>query len=106
MASATPLLIERVRAESGLTQAELARRAGIPRSVLNVYIHGKREPSAEMLNRLVAAAGCHLEVKRIPPPVDPARAGRILEQVLDLAAALPYRPRAANEYPPLASAIG
>jgi len=35
------------------------------------------------------------------PPVDPERAGRILNQVLGLAEALPYRPRAEMSYPPL-----
>jgi hypothetical protein len=35
------------------------------------------------------------------PPVDPERAGRILVQVLGLAEALPFRPRAELSYPPL-----
>ncbi len=42
---------------SGLTQAELARRAGMPRSVLNVYLHGHREPGADTLARLAAGGG-------------------------------------------------
>lgn len=106
MASHTAELIAQVRRDAGLSQAELARRAGIPRSVMNVYEHGHREPSAEMLTKLLAAAGYRLAVEPVKPPVDPSRAGRILEQVLGLAEALPYRPGALNEYPPLAASIG
>jgi hypothetical protein len=38
-----------------------------------------------------------------PSAEDPAteHAGRVLSQVLDLAASLPYRPRPKLEYPPL-----
>jgi transcriptional regulator with XRE-family HTH domain len=94
-------LLTGVLAESGLTQAELARRAGIPRSVLNAYLKGRREPGADALLRIAAAGGVKLGVERRKPPVDPERAGRILNQVLGLAEALPYRPRAEMAYPPL-----
>lgn len=106
MASQTHLLIRDVREQSGLSQAELARRAGITRSVMNVYERGHREPSAEMLGRVLAAAGFELKAARFAPPVDPSRAGRILEQVIELAEALPYRPKATNDYPPLATIGG
>jgi transcriptional regulator with XRE-family HTH domain len=79
--------------ESGLSQAELGRRAGFPRSVVNAYVKGTREPGAEALARLAAAGGLELRLGRRRPPVDPERAGRILLQVLDLAEALPFRPR-------------
>lgn len=88
-----------------MSQAELARRAGIPRSVMNVYERGKREPSADMLARILNAAGFRLAVDRIPPPVDVERAARILWQVLGLAEAMPYRPKPKNNYPPLAEAL-
>jgi len=87
--------------ESGLSQAELARRAGIPRSVLNVYLRGRREPGADALVRLAAAAGFDLEPRRRKPPVDPERAGRILVQVLELAEALPFRPRSEIPHRPI-----
>lgn len=87
---------------SGLSQAELARRAGMPRSVLNAYLRGSREPGAEALGKLAGAAGFDLSLVPRRPPVDPERAGEILVQVLDLAEALPYRPRAGMESPPLA----
>jgi transcriptional regulator with XRE-family HTH domain len=94
-------LIAEVLQQSGLSQAELARRAGLPRSVLNAYLKGHREPGGEALLRIAAAGGVRLGVEKRKPPVDPDRAGRILNQVLGLAEALPYRPRAEMAYPPL-----
>ena len=87
--------------KSGLTQAELARRAGLPRSVLNAYLRGSREPGVDALLRIAGAAGVKLELEERRPPVDPHRASFILNQVLGLAEALPYRPRAEMAYPPL-----
>lgn len=103
MSAAT--LIASALEQSGLSQAELARRAGLPRSVLNAYLKGNREPGADTLLRLVAAAGAKLELKERKPPVDPERAEKILIQVLGLAEALPYRPRAEMRYPPLAERL-
>src|SRR5215203_1548765 len=94
-------LIASVLRQSGLHQAELARRAGVPRSVLNAYLRGHREPGADALLRIAAAAGVRLEPQKRKPPVDPQRASKILVQVLGLAEVLPYRPRAEIEYPPL-----
>jgi transcriptional regulator with XRE-family HTH domain len=98
-------LVNGILRRSGLSQAELARRAGIPRSVLNVYLHGHREPGTDTLLRLAAAAGLNLELNERKPPVDPERAGRILVQVLELAEALPVRPRAEMQYPKLADRL-
>ena len=99
-------LVARIVGDSGLSQAELARRAGIPRSVLNVYARGRREPGADALVRLAAAAGFDLELKRRKPPIDPERAAKILVQVLDLAEALPFRPRAEMSFRPLGERLG
>jgi transcriptional regulator with XRE-family HTH domain len=102
----TNCLVAEIHRRSGLSQAELARRAGVPRSVLNVYIKGKREPGADALMRIASAAGFQLELTERKPPVDPERASRILVQVLELAEALPFRPRAEMQYPPLAERLG
>lgn len=91
---------------SGLSQAELARRAGMPRSVVNAYVRGKREPGADALARLAAAGGLELRLAPREPPVDPERASRILVQVLELAEALPFRPRPELEYPRLRDRVG
>jgi transcriptional regulator with XRE-family HTH domain len=100
-----PELLNEMLSKSGLSQAELARRAGIPRSVLNVYLRGRREPGAAALLRIVNAAGYELTPARRKPPVDEERASRILVQVLELAEALPFRPRAEMECPPLAQRL-
>lgn len=95
-------LIGDIRRRSGLTQAELGRRAGMPRSVVNAYERGKRQPGVDALARIAAAANLKLEVVPVVNPVDPERAGRLLAQVLDLAEALPSKHRGALSYPPLA----
>jgi transcriptional regulator with XRE-family HTH domain len=104
MATGTPpsaAIVKEIRDRSGLSQAELARRSGLPRSVVNAYLKGKREPGADALARLAAAGGFELRLDRRRPPVDAERAGRILVQVLELAEALPFRPRPGLSYPPL-----
>lgn len=98
-------LTEQIRAQSGLSQAELGRRAGLPRSVVNAYLKGSREPGADTLSRLAAAGGFELRLERRQSPVDAERAGRILVQVLELAEALPFRPRPELEYPQLADRL-
>jgi transcriptional regulator with XRE-family HTH domain len=94
-------LIAAIAARSGLGQAELARRAGLDRSVLNAYARGRRQPSVAALGRIAGGAGLALEL--IPAPADPdcERAGTVLSQVLDLAGSMPFRPRANLDYPPL-----
>lgn len=99
-------LIRAIRRESGLRQAELARRAGLSRSVVSAYEHGHRQPGVDALARLAVAAGLELRVGPSSGPVDPARAGKILSQVLDLAEALPGRRRGTLEYPSLARFAG
>jgi len=86
---------------SGLRQAELARRAGLPRSVLNAYIRGKRRPRVDVLQRIAAAGGMELRLARRMPPVDAEEASRRLVQVLELAEALPFEPRETLEFPGL-----
>lgn len=93
--------LKQILKKSGLSQAELARRAGLPRSVVNAYLKGSREPGAEALTRLAAAGGMELRLARRRPPVDPKRASKILVQVLELAEALPFRPRPELDYPSL-----
>lgn len=96
-------LIGEIRRRSGLRPSELARRAGIERSVVSAYEHGRRQPGVDALSRLAHGAGLELRVGRPARSVDPERAGRILAQVLDLAEALPARRRARLEYPSLSS---
>jgi uncharacterized protein len=94
-------LIGTVRRQSGLSQAELSRRAGMPRSVMSAYEHGHRQPSVAALARITAAAGLEINVGPAAGRPNLVRAGEILAQVLDLAELLPYRPRRELAYPPL-----
>lgn len=98
-------LVEQIRARSGFSQAELARRAGLPRSVVNAYLRGGREPGVDTLARLAAAGGFELDLAPREHPVDEERAGRILVQVLELAEALPFRPHSELDYPRLSNRI-
>jgi len=43
-----------------MTQAELADMVGTDQAVISAYEHGRRSPSAEMLNRIVVACGYRL----------------------------------------------
>lgn len=93
-------LVAEIRAHAALSQAELARRAGMTRSVVNAYERGQREPGVDALARLARAGGLRIKLEQIPP-ADDERAGRILTEVLDLAEALPSRRPGKLAYPPL-----
>jgi transcriptional regulator with XRE-family HTH domain len=82
--------LREVRIRSGLTQRELARRAGIQATVLSAYERGRREPGADAFLAIVRAAGFDVSCVR---RLDDRRQGARLAQVLQLAEALPYRPR-------------
>lgn len=94
-------LVKDVLRRSGLSQSELARRAGLPRSVLSFYVHGRRRPGAETLQRIAAAGGFDLQLTPRKPPVDAKEAAWKLVQVLELAEVFPFRPRGKLEYPGL-----
>jgi transcriptional regulator with XRE-family HTH domain len=94
-------LIRQIRHESGLRQIELARRSGIPSSVLSAYEHGHRQPAVAALARIAGAVGLQVRVGPAADQIKLIRAGKILVQVLDLAEQLPYQPRRQLTYPPL-----
>jgi transcriptional regulator with XRE-family HTH domain len=94
-------LIRDIGVRTGLSQSELARRAGLDRSTLNAYAHGRRQPSVAALGRIARAAGLQLDLVPAPSDADAEHAGRVLSMVLDLAGSMPFKPRAELEYPPL-----
>jgi len=106
MSTPTSSLLEEIQRRSGLSQAELARRAGMSRSVINTYLRGHREAGADALRRIAAAGGLELGLEPRTPPVDPERAGRRLAQVLELAEALPFRRERKLRYPKLPALAG
>jgi predicted nucleotidyltransferase/DNA-binding XRE family transcriptional regulator len=54
-------LVRDARRRAGMTQAQLAHRAGITQSVVSAYESNRREPSLPVLLRLIAATGHALE---------------------------------------------
>jgi transcriptional regulator with XRE-family HTH domain len=93
-------LLRSARTRAGISQAELARRTHVPRTVINAYERGSRQPAADTLALLLAAAGAELEA-RPAPKVNVERNARTLEQVLDLAERLPARRRGELTFPAL-----
>jgi transcriptional regulator with XRE-family HTH domain len=94
-------LLSEIGRESGLSQAELARRAGLDRSVLSAYAHGRRQPSVAAMGRIARGAGLQLELAPAAGDASLERQARILEMVLDLAGSLPFKGRGELQYPPL-----
>jgi transcriptional regulator with XRE-family HTH domain len=92
-------LIRAVRRRHGLSQAEMARRAGTSQPVISAYEHGRRDPSYETLRRIVEAGGEQLRLDAappssdLPPPESLEEHARRLMDVLSLVDALPARPR-------------
>jgi transcriptional regulator with XRE-family HTH domain len=92
-------IIQAVRRRQGLTQAELARRAGTSQPVISAYEHGRRDPTYQTLRKLVEAGGERLHVDTVlpgpdlPPSGDVQEHARRLLEVLTLADAIPVRPR-------------
>lgn len=87
------------RSEAGLTQRQLAVRAGTSAAAVCHYERGTRIPRADTLVRLVAATGATLTWGARRFPADPGTAeamednGEALAAVLDLAEHLPGRRR-------------
>lgn len=96
-------LLSRARESAGLSQAALARKAGIPRSVLNAYERGHRQPGADAFLKLLACAGFDL---KLVLRIDHERNARVFAEVLDLAERLPWRARRKLTYPPFRRSAG
>ena len=56
------LLVD-ARRRAGLTQEEVARRAGVARPSISQYENGKKDPSVTNLNRLIQACGMELHLR-------------------------------------------
>lgn len=59
---AVKLYLRWERADAGLTQAELARRAGVTQQAIAKLEHPKANPTIETLERVAAALGVRVEV--------------------------------------------
>ena len=59
-------LIRQARHRAGLSQAELATRAGTSRPSLSAYEHGRVSPTVDTAERVLRAAGAQLTLQPIP----------------------------------------
>ena len=61
-------MLRRARSQAGMSQAELATRAGVAQSVISAYEAGRRQPALSTLARLIEAAGYDLvvDIRRKP----------------------------------------
>jgi transcriptional regulator with XRE-family HTH domain len=59
-------LLQEARTRAGLTQRELARRAGTAQSVVARVERGQTSPTLETLARLLAATGFNLNTELVP----------------------------------------
>jgi transcriptional regulator with XRE-family HTH domain len=100
-------LLSQARRRAGITQRELADRAGTSQATVSAYESGRKVPSVDTLGRLLATMGARLAVEDAagapvaPTAADLRRAGRVLADVLTLAEALPKRHEPELRYPRL-----
>jgi transcriptional regulator with XRE-family HTH domain len=95
------------RTAAGLSQQDLARRAGTSQATISAYESGRKQPSVATLARLLRVTGSELAVRPAPASrttADLELAGRRLAQVLALAEALPFRRGRRLRFPQLPGA--
>lgn len=83
-------LLLRARRRRQWSQAELARRCGMPSSQLCAYETGAKQPSVATLARILAVAG--VDLASVGSPSEHERQARDLEDVLSLVDAMRIRP--------------
>lgn len=102
-------LLEHARADAGLSQSELARRAGTSRTTLSAYEHGRKSPTLATAARLLAQAGFELatrpRIEFTECPAGPGQTAWVPDRLprLPVAAAfarvrLPARPAPGREF--------
>jgi uncharacterized protein len=62
-ATNTGALLREARTRAGLSQAQLAARAGVAQSVISIYESGRRQPALSTLAALVEATGFDLDLR-------------------------------------------
>ena len=97
-------LLLRARRRRQWSQAELARRAGLPASQICAYETGAKQPSVATLARILAVAG--VDLASVGTPAERERQARELEDVLGLVDAMPVKaPSARMQFGPFASMV-
>jgi transcriptional regulator with XRE-family HTH domain len=64
--SVAAALLQLARIKSGLSQAQLAERAGVPATMISAYERDRRQPTMPTLLRLLEAAGFDLRMELVP----------------------------------------
>jgi transcriptional regulator with XRE-family HTH domain len=59
-------LLQLARIKSGLSQTQLADRAGVPATMISAYERDRRQPTLPTLLRLLEAAGFDLRMELVP----------------------------------------
>lgn len=75
------LLLRNVRNKAGLTQAELAARAGTTQPVVARAERSDAKPTLDTLERLLDAAGYELELRARPRPRPAVDESQIVERL-------------------------
>ena len=97
-------LLRSTRQRAGLSQREVAARAGTSAAAVCLYERGARVPRVHTLERLLAASGATLALAvHGAPEIDLHERGRDLEAVLELADHLPQRHDPTLGFPPFRS---
>lgn len=76
-------ILRQLRRDSGLTQRELAAKAGVPQSTIAEVEAGRREPSLTLLSRITESAGWSIAVRLepLPPHSAVATANRVKDRL-------------------------
>src|SRR5680860_1192455 len=64
--STSAALLQLARLKSGLSQGQLAKRAGVPPTMVSAYERDRRQPTLATLLRLLRAAGFDLRMHLAP----------------------------------------
>lgn len=64
--STSAALLQLARLKSGLSQGQLAKRAGVPPTMVSAYERDRRQPTLATLLRLLRAAGFDLRMHLTP----------------------------------------
>jgi len=77
-------LLHEARQKAGLTQRELAKRAGTAQSVIARIELGKTAPSTTTLNSILAAAGFELQSELVIKPIEGSHMLEDINRILQL----------------------
>jgi transcriptional regulator with XRE-family HTH domain len=75
----TSEVVREFRERHGLTQVALSKLAGIPQPVLSMYENGRRSPSIDTLERILAVGSERVEVISKPARQDDRTVAKVIE---------------------------